>query len=152
MLYIASDHAGLKLKKYLTRYIEKQLNIPFEDMGPTEYVSTDDFPDYAAPLAQKVAEDPTNQGVLICGSGHGVCITANKINGIRAIQGYSIKGAEMGRRHNDANILCLAGQVLTEEHSVSILNKFLETNFEKEDRLVRRNCKITKIEKKNLCQ
>ena len=150
MLYIASDHAGLKLKKYLTRYLEKQLKIPFGDMGPTEYEKTDDFPDYAAPLAQKVAENKENKGILICGSGHGVCIVANKINGIRAIQGYSIKGAEMGRRHNNANILCLAGQVLTQDHAVSIVKKFLDTDFEKQDRLIRRDRKIAKIEKKNL--
>ena len=146
MLYIASDHAGLKLKKYLTRYLEKQLAIPFEDMGPVEYDKDDDFPDYAAPLAKKVAEDKKNKGILICGSGHGVCITANKIKDIRAIQGYSIEGAEMGRKHNNANILCLAGRILTQEHAVAIMKKFLETDFENEDRLKRRDRKIAKLE------
>ena len=146
MIYIASDHAGYKLKKYLVRYLEKQLEIPFEDMGPYEYDKADDFPDYAAPLAKKVVGNKKNKGILICGSGHGVCIVANKIKGARAIQGYSIKGAEMGRKHNNANILCLAGLVLTEEHAAAIMKTFLENEFEKDERLVRRDKKISELE------
>jgi len=146
MIFTASDHAGYKLKKYIVKYLKNQLDIPFEDIGPFEYVETDDFPDYAAPLAKKVAEDKNNKGILICGSGHGVCIVANKIKGVRAIVGYSISGAEMGRQHNNANVICLAGRILTEDHAGAIVKTFLETEFEEEERLIRRNKKIAKLE------
>lgn len=147
MLYIASDHAGFQLKKYLVRYIEKQLKLEVEDMGPAEFDKDDDFPDFALPLAKKVAADKDSLGILICGSGHGVCIAANKVSGSRAILGYSIEAAEWARRHNNANVLCLAGRVLTEEHAAAIVKKFLENSFDGEERLVRRIAKIEAAEK-----
>jgi len=146
MLYIASDHAGYQLKKELKDFLTKKMNQPAEDLGPEHYESKDDFADYAAPLAKKVAADKDNRGILICGSGHGMCIAANKIKGIRAIIGYSILGAETGRRHNDANILCLAARVLSQDHAEAITRKFLETEFDGDERFVRRNRKIEEIE------
>src|SRR3989339_933015 len=146
MIYIASDHAGFQLKKSLISYLENQLKARFEDMGPSSYVETDDFPDYAIPLAQAVAKDKNNRGILICGSGSGMCIAANKVKGAYAIVGYNISAAEMGRRHNNANIICLAGKVLSEEHAFAIVKKFLNTEFEGAERLVRRNKKIESLE------
>lgn len=147
MIYIASDHAGFQLKKAITSYLKSRLKVKFEDMGSTTYVETDDFPDYAIPLAQAVAKDKNNRGILICGSGLGMCIAANKIKSAYAIVGYNIGAAEMGRRHNDANIICLAGKVLSKEHAGAIVKKFLETNFEGAERLARRNKKIEALEK-----
>ncbi|MFH1291944.1 MAG: RpiB/LacA/LacB family sugar-phosphate isomerase [bacterium] len=146
MIYIASDHAGFKLKKYLVKYLENQMKIDFQDMGPAEFNQTDDFPDFAIPLSKKVSEDKTNRGILICGSGHGMCITANKIKGVRAVIGYSIEGAQLARQHNNANVLCLAGRVLTEDHAGAIIKKFLTTAFEADPRLIRRNKKIEELE------
>ncbi len=145
MLYIASDHAGFQLKKHLTTYIKTQLRQKIKDLGPKKFDKDDDFPDYAAPLAKKITKKDI--GILVCGTGHGVCITANKVKGARAILGYSIEAAEMGRRHNDANILCLAGRVLSNDHADAIVKKFLQTKFESSERLVRRNAKISKLEK-----
>ena len=116
-------------------------------MGPQERISTDDFPDYAVPAAKKVATDPTNRGIFICWTGQGMCITANKVRGIRAILGYSIDSAEWGRLHNNANVLCLAGKVLSEDHAAAIVKKFLETKFDGAERLVRRDEKIAELEK-----
>lgn len=147
MIYIASDHAGFQLKKALVSYLENQLKMEFEDLGPATYVETDDFPDYAIPLAQVVAKDKNNRGILICSSGLGMCITANKVKGAYAIVGYNIGAAEMGRRHNNANIICLAAKVLSGEHASAIVKKFLETNFEGAKRLERRNKKIEALEK-----
>jgi len=147
MLYIASDHAGFQLKKHLIKYLATQLNIQAEDLGPSAYVETDDFVDYAAALAKKVAANKENQGILICRTGHGMCMAANKIPGTRAIVGYSISGAELGRTHNDANILCLASGVLSDDHAAAIAKTFLKTNFEPQERFVRRNNKIEELEK-----
>lgn len=147
MLYIASDHAGFQLKKHLITYIKTQLRKTTKDLGPKKFDKEDDFPDFAAPLAKKVAIKDGDLGILICGTGHGVCITANKIKGVNAILGYSIEAAEMGKKHNNANVLCLAGKVLSNEHANAIVKKFLETKFENAERLMRRNKKITALEK-----
>ena len=147
MLYIASDHAGYQLKKYLIRYLKTQLNLTAEDLGPAQYNEDDDYPEFALPLAQKVASDPKTRGILICGTGHGVCMVANKTRGIRAILGYSIEAAEFGRRHEDANVLCLAGRVITEEHAAAIVKKFLATDFEDAPRHVRRLAELKKLDK-----
>lgn len=147
MIYIASDHAGFQLKKYLAERIKNDLETEVKDLGPKNIDENDDFPDFAAPLAKQVVKSDKNFGILICGSGHGMCIAANKIKGTRAIVGYSIQGAELARKHNNANIICLAGRVLTEEHALAITKTFLATKFETEPRFVRRNKKIAQLEK-----
>lgn len=146
MIYLASDHGGYKLKKYLSQYLKNQLPTEFKDLGPAQYEETDDYPDYAIPLAKEVAKDEDNLGILICGSGNGVCLTANKVKGVRAILGYNIEAAELGRQHNNANVLCLAGRVLTEDHAAAVVKKFLETKFAG-GRHARRLDKVAKIEK-----
>ena len=146
MIYLASDHAGHQLKKYLARYLETQLKADFKDLGPEKYVETDDFTDYAFPLAEKVANEKGSKGILICGSGHGMCMAANKVKGVRAAVGYSIEGAAMARRDNDANVLCLAGRVLSEDHAAVIMKKFLEIEFNGAERFVRRLKKIEDFE------
>ena len=146
MLYIATDHGGFQLKKYLIRYLDKQLKMKAVDLGPKKYDKEDDYPDFAIPLAKKVAKGKNNVGILICRMGNGTCITANKIKGIRAIIGYSIEAAEFGRRDNNANVLCLGGDVLSNEHAVAIVKKFLESNFDG-GRHARRMDKIMAIEK-----
>lgn len=147
MLYIASDHAGYQLKKHLLTYIKTQLRKTIKDFGPKKFDKEDDFPDFAAPLAKKVAANDKDYGILICGTGHGVCMTANKVKGVRAILGYGIEAAEMGKKHNNANVLCLAGKVLSNEHADAIVKKFLATKFENAERLVRRNNKVAALEK-----
>lgn len=145
MLYLASDHRGYQLKKYLLRYLKKQLKTPATDLGPTEYVATDDLQDYAIPLAQEVLKNSEHRGILICGSGQGMCMTANRFKGVYAIMGYSIEAAEMGRRHGNGNIICLAADVISEEHAAAIVKKFLETAFDNDERLLRRLKKMDTI-------
>lgn len=146
MLYIASDHAGFQLKKELFKYIKTDLSKEIEDLGPEVFIETDDFPDFAVPLATKVAQDRENMGILICGTGQGMCITANKIKGAYAIIGYNLAATELGRRHNDANILCLSGKPVSIDFAKAIVKKFLDTKFDGDQRLVRRNQKIKDLE------
>ncbi|OGH84685.1 MAG: hypothetical protein A2261_00020 [Candidatus Magasanikbacteria bacterium RIFOXYA2_FULL_44_8] len=147
MLYIASDHRGFEMKKYLNAYLHSQLKVECEDLGAHTYDATDDAPDFAAAVGKKISKKPTNFGILICWTGYSMCIAANKLKGVRAIAGYNIEGAEMGRKHNDANVLCLASKYLTDEHAAAIVKKFLETKFDGDKRLVRRNEKIAALEK-----
>jgi ribose 5-phosphate isomerase B len=147
MIYIASDHRGYQLKKELFDFIKAKLEKEIVDMGPAKYDEDDDFVDYAVPLTKKVVSVKNSLGILICGSAHGMCIAANKIKGARAIVGYSISGAELGRQDNDANILCLAGRILSKDHAEAITKKFLETNFKSEERFSRRLDKIAELEK-----
>jgi ribose 5-phosphate isomerase B len=146
MLYIASDHAGFQLKKFLVDQCKKVLKVPMKDLGPKEYKLDDDFPDFAIPVSRLVGKNKKDRGILICGSGHGMCITANKIKGVRAILGSSIEGTEMGRREEDANVLCLSARVLSHEHAVAIVKRFLETTFDDQDKRIRRLKKISKLE------
>lgn len=147
MIYITSDHRGFQLKKHLLTYIKTQLKKPITDLGPKTYDKEDDFVDFAIKLGKTVAKKKSDVGISICGSGHGMCITTNKIKGIRAIIGYSIEGAELGKRDNDANVLCLSGNILSNDHADSIVKKFLETNFDGLERRVRRLKKIAELEK-----
>ncbi len=146
MLYIASDHAGFQLKKEVSKYLKTNLNKKVEDMGPTAFVETDDFPDFAFPLAKAVAKDKDSFGILICGTGQGMCIAANKIKGAYAIMGYNISATELGRKHNNANILCLPGHLPSLDFTNAIVKKFLETKFDGDARFVRRNEKIKEYE------
>ena len=146
MLYIATDHGGFQLKKYLLRYLKNQLKMKAVDLGPKKYDKDDDYPDYIIPLAKKVAKEKNGRGIVICRMGNGTNIAANKIKGIRAIIGYNIEAAEYGRRDNNANVLCLGGDVLSNEHAVAIVKKFLESNFDG-GRHARRMDKIAQIEK-----
>ncbi len=146
MLYIASDHAGFELKKFLVAQLEKTHKTKFEDLGPSTFVPDDDYPDFAVAVAEQVKKNKENMGILICGSGQGMCIAANKISGIRAIHGSSIKETEMGRKDNDANIICLAARVLSTEHALAIIKTFLNTDFDNQERRIRRLEKISKLE------
>lgn len=149
MIYLTSDHGGYQLKKSIASYLKNQLRVDFVDLGPDEYIQTDDFPDYALAGSKKVLENPENRGIFICWTGQGMCISANKVKGIRAVLGYSIDSAEWARLHNNANVLCLAGKVLTADHANAIVKKFLETKFDGDERLIRRDNKIKDIENNN---
>lgn len=147
MLFIASDHAGYQLKKEVVKYIKTVLKQEITDLGPKTFVETDDFPDYAFPLAKAVAKNQDNFGILICGTGQGMCIATNKVKGAYGIMGYNLQATELGRKHNNANILCLAGRLLPSlDFANTIVKKFLETKFDGDARFVRRNNKIKELE------
>lgn len=146
-LFIASDHGGYALKKRLVRYVENELKKQITDLGPHEYVETDDYPDFVIPLAHKVKET-NGRGIVICRNGIGVCIAVNKIPGIRCGIGYNTSVAESMMQHDNTNILSLAADHVSEEHAMSILKHWLDTTFSNEARHVRRLQKIETEEKK----
>ncbi len=144
MLYIGSDHGGFSLKEYLKSYFEKN-NIVFEDLGVYTQESFD-YPIIAEKLCAEVIKDQNNRGILICGTGIGVCIAANKVKGIRAALCSDAYVAEMSRKHNNANVLCMGGRVLGNDKGVDIVKSFLSTDFEG-GRHLRRVDQIIKIER-----
>ena len=124
-----SDHAGLSLKNDLVRYLEtRDSELVVEDLGPYESASVD-YPDFADKVVAQIKTDPKTIGILICGSGQGMAIRANRYPFIRAALCMTEEQASLSREHNDANILCL-GARLTETHrAMEIVDTFLKTAF-----------------------
>ena len=125
---IGSDHAGFDLKQVLVKHLENN-GWTVQDCGPA---SSDrvDYPDYAHKVAELVAADNVNCGVLICGSGNGVCMTANKHQGIRAGLAWDTELASLAKEHNNANVICLPARYISEEKGIEILDAYLNANFE----------------------
>lgn len=145
MLYLAADHAGYNLKEELKRFLDEAV-YPCEDMGNMELDLQDDYPDFAIPLAQRVATEENSLGILICATGVGMCIAANKIKNIRAAVCYDEFTARQSREHNNANVLCLGGKTLNPEVAKKMVKVWLETEFSGEERHARRLEKIKNIE------
>ena len=125
---IGSDHAGFALKQAVLAFL-KEKGIPVEDYG-TYSEERVDYPDFGARVAKAVAAGEFPAGILICGTGIGMSITANKVPGIRAALCTSTYMSEMSRRHNNANILCMGGRVLSTEEALPIVDTWLRTPFE----------------------
>ncbi len=146
MIYIGSDHRGYKLKEILKNYL-RELNYAWKDLGANELNPDDDYPDFALAVAKKVAEDlENNRGILICGSGVGVDIVANKIRNIRSALCFDAKQAQASRNDNNANILSLPADYISESLAKEIVKIWLETPFSGSEHYVRRIEKIKKIE------
>lgn len=128
MIAIGSDHGGFKLKEVLIDYL-KNNNIKFTDFGCFEEQSVD-YPPIALRVGDMIISGQAQYGILICSTGLGICIAANKIKGIRAVDCTSVFMAEMSRRHNNANVLCLGGMILDDNTAIEIVEKFLNTDFE----------------------
>jgi ribose 5-phosphate isomerase B len=124
---VGSDHGGYALKEYLKKYLIKN-GYRVKDFGSYSPEAVD-YPDIARPLSQSVARKQARYGLLICGTGIGVSITANKVPGIRAALCHSAFTARMAREHNAANLLCLGGRVLSKNSALKILKVFLNTKF-----------------------
>ena len=125
---IASDHAGYKLKESIKDHlIEKYISI--FDMGPYENKSVD-YPDYAKKLAKRVKAKKSDIGILVCGSGTGMAISANKIKGIRAAVCYNTMSTRLSRQHNNANIIALGARLTKKSLSLKLVETFLKTSFE----------------------
>lgn len=144
-LYIASDHGGYQLKRRLVRYIENELKLSITDLGPESYAEDDDYPDYAIPLAKRVAKEDA-RGIVICKNGVGVSVAANKVPGIRCGIGYNLMAAETMRTDDDTNMLALAAKGLTEEHAMQIVKTWIETPFSGAERHIRRLKKVADLE------
>ncbi len=128
MIVIGSDHAGLALKLHVLGVLAG-LGRPAEDLGVEEERSVD-YPDYAHAVARRVSSEPATLGILICGTGLGMSMAANRHPGVRAALCHDAYTAEMARRHNDANLLCMGGRVVGPGVAEQIVRVFLETPFE----------------------
>ena len=128
-IFISSDHAGFNLKEQIKIYLKrKKLN--FVDLGPKNDLKVD-YPDYAHKVAKKVKVSDQYQGILVCGSGTGMNIAANKHKNIRAAQCFNIKSTKLSRLHNNANIITLGSRLITKKNALKFIDIFLSTKFEK---------------------
>ena len=125
---IASDHAGYELKEKIKDYLIKK-DVPVIDIGPLSNKSVD-YPDYAKKVAKRVFLKKSDAGILVCGSGTGMAITANKFNGVRAAQCYNKKSTILSRQHNNANIICIGSRMIKKKEAFSFINFFFNTIFE----------------------
>ncbi len=127
-IFISSDHAGFKLKESIKMYLSKK-RLSFQDLGPSNDDKVD-YPDYAHKVAKKVKTSKNNVGILVCGSGTGMNIAANKHKNIRAAQCFNLKSTKLSRLHNDANIITLGARVLSKNNALKFISVFLNTKFE----------------------
>ncbi len=143
MIGIGADHGGYELKNEVISYLEKN-GYEYKDYGCYDSNAID-YPDVAEPLARNVAEGKIDKGILICGTGIGISIAANKVEGIRAALCHDVFSAEATRLHNDANILAMGGRVVAGGLAIKIVETFLNTDFSGDERHARRIEKISKI-------
>ena len=136
MIAIGSDHGGFALKQALMAHLDKR-GLACKDLGAYSEASCD-YPQYAKSVANAVASGECERGILICGTGIGVSITANKVPGIRAALCGDCFSAEATRQHNDANILCMGARVVGEGLAIMITDTFLDTPFSNDERHKRR--------------
>lgn len=144
MIALGSDHAGFELKQAIIKHLEER-KIEYKDYGPYSAESVD-YAVYAEKTAKGVIGGECELGILCCGTGVGISIAANKVRGIRACCCSDKFSAEMTRLHNDANMLCLGGRVVTPEQAIELVDIFLDTPFSGEERHARRIAQITDLE------
>lgn len=149
-IYIGSDHAGYELKEKLKTYLES-LSMEVVDKGAFSLDNEDDYPDFIVPVAKAVVEDKGSLGVVLGGSGEGEQISANKIDGVRAIEYYggNLEIVKLGREHNDANILSLGARFMSEDEAENAVEIFINTPFSNEERHIRRLNEIKNEETNN---
>ena len=144
MIALGCDHAGLELKNIIKDHLDMR-KIEYKDFGTYTPESTD-YAVYAELAATAVASGECSLGLLFCGTGVGISMAANKVRGIRAACCSDAFSAEMTRLHNDANMLCLGGRVVTPEKAIELVDIFLDTPFSGEERHARRIAQITELE------
>ena len=127
-IFISSDHAGFKLKEEIKSHLLKK-KLFFQDLGPFNDDRVD-YPDYAHKVARKVKANKSNVGILVCGSGMGMNIAANRHKNVRAAQCFNLKSTKLSRLHNDANIITLGSRLLKKKLAINCVNTFLNTKFE----------------------
>ena len=146
MIYIAADHRGFRLKEEIKKWLETEL-YEFRDLGAAKYDREDDYPEIAFKLGETVIQEKA-RGILICGSGAGASIAANKVAGVRAGLCTSVKQASAAKNDDDINILCLSADWVSLEDNQKITAAFLKTLFSSEERHIRRINQIKDYETK----
>ena len=127
-IFISSDHAGYNLKEQIKKKFQRSYN--FHDLGTDNSKLSVNYPDYAHSLCKKVVKNPQNMGILVCGSGMGMSMAANKHKKIRAAVCYSIKNTKLSRLHNNANIITLGSRLTKKDTAFKCISVFFATNFE----------------------
>jgi ribose 5-phosphate isomerase B len=128
---IASDHAGFDLKKYMIQELSAVVrDLELIDLGPDTSTKSVDYPDYSRKLCEALTAGKGEYGILICGSGQGMAMQANRFKGIRAALCWDLPSAKFSRLHNDANVLCLGGRLIPFGYAIEIAKLWLETTFE----------------------
>ncbi len=146
---IGADHGGFPLKAELTPWLREN-GYEVLDMGAETLIPTDDYPDYALAVAEAVASGQAQRGIIICGSGIGACIVANKIPGVRACPCHDTYSAHQGVEHDDMNVLCLGARVVGGALATEVVEAFLKAEFSGEERHQRRLQKMLVIESLNM--
>ncbi len=143
---IGADHGGFELKQFLIEELKKK-NYDLTDLGNTVYDAKDDYPDFAIEVANAVSSGKADRGIIICGSGVGANIAANKVKGVRACLCHDTYSAHQGVEHDAMNVLCMGARIIGIETAKSLVFSFLNANFIKEERFMRRLEKVNNIDK-----
>ncbi len=146
---IGADHGGFPLKAELTPWLREN-GYEVLDLGAETLIPTDDYPDYALAVAEAVASGKAERGIIICGSGIGACIVANKVPGVRACPCHDTYSAHQGVEHDDMNVLCLGARVVGGALARELVDAFLKAGFLSEERFQRRLQKVLDIESRNM--
>lgn len=144
-IYLATDHAAFELKEFVKNELTNG-GYDVEDCGALQFDPHDDYPDLIKIAAQKVGSDPGSFGVVFGKSGTGEAIVANKINGVRAVIAFNEENVRLSREHNNANVISIGSQFITNEKAVTLIKLFIHTAFTNEERHVRRIEKIHQLE------
>ncbi len=158
MIYLGADHGGYQLKEKVKQWLD-EWGYPYKDLGAHTLDPEDDYPQFAAAVAQKVSKEDDRdlawkkraKGILLCRSAGGVIIVANKFSAVRAVAAYDTTGAKHSREHNDANILGISGDWTNDSDAKKMIKIWLETEFSKEARHDRRIKQILKLENQCCC-
>ena len=148
IVYIGADHAGFQLKERIKLMLTRE-GFVVHDLGNTQYEQTDDYPDYAKLVAEKTAKGRLARGILVCGSGVGMCMAANKVKGARAVWADSEKLAQAAVEQNHANVLCMGQGFIEMKQAEKVVRAFLETTPSTEARHKRRVKKLGNLELRN---
>ncbi len=148
MIYLGADHRGFELKeRLLKRLLDDGYKVT--DLGNDHLDPQDDYVDFASSVAEAVVGDIGNRGIILCGSGAGVDMVANKIKGIRSALVFDVPRAIQAREHEDANVISLAADTLDDQHLYEIVKAFLKTEFNGEERHIRRLNEMKEVEEKH---
>lgn len=146
---VAGDHAGVPLNEQVIEDLRRRSH-EVTDLGTHDASKPDDYPDYAAALAREIVEGRCERGVLICGSGVGASVAANKIKGIRAGLTHDAYSAHQGVEHDNMNVLCLGARVIGPALALELVHAFVGAKFTGEDRHLRRLAKVAELEKRGM--
>tara|TARA_B100001142_G_C14281507_1_gene635117 strand:+ start:872 stop:1327 length:456 start_codon:yes stop_codon:yes gene_type:complete len=146
---ISSDHGGFELKKILIKHINS-LGFEIKDLNDTAYDPNDDYPDTSRLVADAVSKKSYDKGIILCGSGVGASVVANKYKNVRAAICHDTYSASQGVEHDDMNVVCLGGRIIGDALAKEIISEFINAKFVDEERFIRRKEKLDQIEKENL--